>query len=197
VSSVRHGAALVQGYLVSLYFIGVLVQFFLVGVGLFGMKAGSNIDNAKSLGASRLRLHPGGLRRRSAPHRDAHRLAEAARAQGRALHPALPAGSPAGGLSQPRVSTTSTSRCSTPWSHSSSSGSLAGSLRPPGWRRVPVGRSLCRQPRRSDDGAHSHHATGDHDETSTECAAEAKLARERGEASTFGTAGFHSSLTIC
>ena len=52
-TSVRHGAAVVQRYLVSLYFIGVIVQFFLVGVGLFGMKAGSNIDNAKSLDAHR------------------------------------------------------------------------------------------------------------------------------------------------
>jgi hypothetical protein len=49
VSSIRRGAAIVQRYLVSLYFVGVVVQFFLVGVGLFGMKAGSNIDNAKSL----------------------------------------------------------------------------------------------------------------------------------------------------
>jgi hypothetical protein len=48
-SSVRRGAAVAQRYIVSLYFIGVIVQFFLVGVGLFGMKAGSNIDNAKSL----------------------------------------------------------------------------------------------------------------------------------------------------
>lgn len=40
---------MLQRYLVSLYFVGVIVQFFLVGVGLFGMKAGSNIDNAKSL----------------------------------------------------------------------------------------------------------------------------------------------------
>ncbi len=48
-SSIRRGAAVLQRYLVSLYFLGVVVQFFLVGVGLFGMKAGSNIDNAKSL----------------------------------------------------------------------------------------------------------------------------------------------------
>ena len=52
-NSVWRGAAVVQRYLVSLYFIGVIVQFFLVGVGLFGMKAGSNIDNAKSLDAHR------------------------------------------------------------------------------------------------------------------------------------------------
>lgn len=48
-SSIRRGAAVLQRYLVSLYFLGVIVQFFLVGIGLFGMKAGSNIDNAKSL----------------------------------------------------------------------------------------------------------------------------------------------------
>jgi hypothetical protein len=53
VNSVRRGAAVVQRYLVSLYFVGIIVQFFLVGVGLFGMKAGSNIDNAKSLDAHR------------------------------------------------------------------------------------------------------------------------------------------------
>ncbi len=48
-SSVRHGAAVVQRYLVSLYLVGVIAQFFLAGLGLFGMQAGSNIDNAKSL----------------------------------------------------------------------------------------------------------------------------------------------------
>jgi hypothetical protein len=48
-NAVRRGAAVGQRYLVSLYFLGVIVQFFLVGVGIFGMKAGSNIDNAKSL----------------------------------------------------------------------------------------------------------------------------------------------------
>lgn len=52
-SSVRRGAAVAQRYVVSLYLLGVIVQFFLVGVGLFGMKAGSTIDNAKSLDAHR------------------------------------------------------------------------------------------------------------------------------------------------
>jgi hypothetical protein len=52
-SSVRLGAAVVQRYIVSLYFLGVIVQFFLVGLGLFGMKSGSTIDNAKSLDAHR------------------------------------------------------------------------------------------------------------------------------------------------
>jgi hypothetical protein len=50
---VRRGAAVVQRYVVSLYFIGVIVQFFLVGYGLFGMKHGATIDNAKSLDAHR------------------------------------------------------------------------------------------------------------------------------------------------
>lgn len=52
-AAVRRGAVALQRYLVSLYFVGVIVQFFLVGIGLFGMKAGSNIDNAKSLDAHR------------------------------------------------------------------------------------------------------------------------------------------------
>lgn len=52
-STVRSGAAVVQRYLVSLYFLGVVAQFFLVGLGLFGMKAGDTIDNAHSLDAHR------------------------------------------------------------------------------------------------------------------------------------------------
>jgi hypothetical protein len=52
-AAARRGGVVLQRYLVSLYFVGVIVQFFLVGVGLFGMKAGSNIDNAKSLDAHR------------------------------------------------------------------------------------------------------------------------------------------------
>jgi hypothetical protein len=50
---VRRGAAVVQRYVVTLYFIGVVVQFFLVGYGLFGMKDGATIDDAKSLDAHR------------------------------------------------------------------------------------------------------------------------------------------------
>jgi hypothetical protein len=46
---VRRGAAVVQRYVVTLYFIGVIAQFFLVGYGLFGMKHGATIDDAKSL----------------------------------------------------------------------------------------------------------------------------------------------------
>lgn len=36
-------------YVTAVFFLGVVVQFFLVGVGLFGMKHGATIDNAKSL----------------------------------------------------------------------------------------------------------------------------------------------------
>lgn len=52
-NTVRRSAALVQRYLVSLYFLGVVAQFFLVGLGLFGMKHGDTIDNAHSLNAHR------------------------------------------------------------------------------------------------------------------------------------------------
>jgi hypothetical protein len=52
-NAVRRGAAVAQRYVVTLYFIGVIVQFFLVGYGLFGMKHGATIDNAKSLNAHR------------------------------------------------------------------------------------------------------------------------------------------------
>ena len=50
---VRRGAAVAQRYLVSLYFLGVVTQFFLVGFGLFGMKAGDTIGEANSLNAHR------------------------------------------------------------------------------------------------------------------------------------------------
>jgi hypothetical protein len=53
VTAVRRGAAVVQRYLGSLYFLGVIIQFFLVGLGLFGMKAGETIDKASSLNAHR------------------------------------------------------------------------------------------------------------------------------------------------
>lgn len=52
-NAVRRGAAVAQRYLVSLYFLGVVVQFFLVGYGLFAMKKGDTIDNAHSLNAHR------------------------------------------------------------------------------------------------------------------------------------------------
>jgi hypothetical protein len=40
-------------YVTTVFFIGVIVQFFLVGYGLFAMKHGATIDNAKSLDAHR------------------------------------------------------------------------------------------------------------------------------------------------
>jgi len=53
VNIIRRGAAVAQRYLVSLYFLGVVTQFFLVGMGLFGMKAGDTIGKAHSLNAHR------------------------------------------------------------------------------------------------------------------------------------------------
>jgi hypothetical protein len=53
VNVVRRGAAVAQRYLVSLYLLGVVAQFFLVGFGLFGMKPGDTIGNAHSLNAHR------------------------------------------------------------------------------------------------------------------------------------------------
>jgi hypothetical protein len=52
-NAVRRGAAVLQRYLVTLFFVGVVVQFFLVGYGLFAMKHGATIDNAHSLNAHR------------------------------------------------------------------------------------------------------------------------------------------------
>jgi hypothetical protein len=40
-------------YVTTVFFLGVIVQFFLVGFGLFGMKEGQTIDNAHSLNAHR------------------------------------------------------------------------------------------------------------------------------------------------
>lgn len=49
--AVRRGAWVLLKYVTTLFFLGVIVQFFLVGYGLFAMKHGGNttIDNAKSL----------------------------------------------------------------------------------------------------------------------------------------------------
>jgi hypothetical protein len=56
-AAVRRGAWVVLKYVTTLFFVGVIVQFFLVGYGLFDMKHGNNlgetIDNAKSLDAHR------------------------------------------------------------------------------------------------------------------------------------------------
>jgi hypothetical protein len=48
-NTVRRGAAVAQRYLVTLYFCGVVTQFLLVGLGLFGMKPGDAIGTAHSL----------------------------------------------------------------------------------------------------------------------------------------------------
>jgi hypothetical protein len=51
--AVRRGAWLGLKYVTTVFFLGVVVQFFLVGYGLFAMKHGATIDNAKSLDAHR------------------------------------------------------------------------------------------------------------------------------------------------
>jgi len=48
-AAVRRGAWVALRYVTTIFFLGVIVQFFLVGVGLFGMKDGKTIDNASSL----------------------------------------------------------------------------------------------------------------------------------------------------
>jgi hypothetical protein len=52
-AAVRRGAWVALKYVTTLFFVGVVVQFFLVGYGLFAMKHGATIDNAKSLDAHR------------------------------------------------------------------------------------------------------------------------------------------------
>src|SRR3954452_6871168 len=52
-AAVRRGAWVTLKYVTTLYFLGVIVQFFLVGYGLFAMKHGATIDNAKILDAHR------------------------------------------------------------------------------------------------------------------------------------------------
>lgn len=52
-AAVRRGAWVGLKYVTALFFLGVIVQFFLVGYGLFAMKHGATIDNAKSLDAHR------------------------------------------------------------------------------------------------------------------------------------------------
>ena len=51
--AVRRGAWVLLRYVTALFFLGVILQFFLVGYGLFDMKHGATIDNAKSLDAHR------------------------------------------------------------------------------------------------------------------------------------------------
>ena len=52
-AAVRHGAWVALRYVTTIFFLGVILQFFFVGFGLFGMKDGETIDNAKSLDAHR------------------------------------------------------------------------------------------------------------------------------------------------
>jgi hypothetical protein len=52
-TAVRNGAWVLLRYVTALFFVGVIAQFFLVGYGLFDMKHGATIDNAKSLDAHR------------------------------------------------------------------------------------------------------------------------------------------------
>lgn len=51
--AVRRVAWVLLKYVTSLFFVGVIIEFFLVGYGLFDMKHGATIDNAKSLDAHR------------------------------------------------------------------------------------------------------------------------------------------------
>src|ERR1700751_1859097 len=52
-AAVRRVAWVLLKYVTTLFFVGVIVQFFLVGYGLFAMKHGATIDNAKSLDSHR------------------------------------------------------------------------------------------------------------------------------------------------
>lgn len=52
-AGVRRGAWVGLKYVTTVFFLGVILQFFFVGFGLFGMKDGETIDNAKSLNAHR------------------------------------------------------------------------------------------------------------------------------------------------
>ena len=52
-AAVRRVAWVGLKYVTTLFFLGVIAQFFLVGYGLFAMKHGATIDNAKSLDAHR------------------------------------------------------------------------------------------------------------------------------------------------
>ena len=48
-AAVRRGAWVALRFVTSIFFLGVILQFFFVGYGLFGMKDGQTIDNAGSL----------------------------------------------------------------------------------------------------------------------------------------------------
>lgn len=52
-NSVRRGARAVLRYYVPLYVLAVIVQIFLAGEGIFGIKAGPSLDDQKTLDAHR------------------------------------------------------------------------------------------------------------------------------------------------
>jgi magnesium-transporting ATPase (P-type) len=52
-TTIRNGAWVLLKWVTAIFFVGVIVQFFLVGYGLFDMKHGATIDDAKSLDAHR------------------------------------------------------------------------------------------------------------------------------------------------
>ena len=52
-AAVRRGAWVALRYVTPVFFLGVILQFFFVGYGLFGMKDGKTIDNTHSLNAHR------------------------------------------------------------------------------------------------------------------------------------------------
>jgi hypothetical protein len=54
-TAIRNGSWVLLKYVTSLFFVGVIVQFFLVGYGLFHMDAGAGttVDNSTSLNAHR------------------------------------------------------------------------------------------------------------------------------------------------
>jgi hypothetical protein len=52
-TGIRRGAGVGLRYVLAIFVLGVVIQFFLVGYGLFAMHAGATIDDAKSLDAHR------------------------------------------------------------------------------------------------------------------------------------------------
>ena len=105
-AAVRRGAWVALRYVTTIFFLGVVVQFFLVGFGLFAMKHGATIDNAKlARPPPGPRLHPrrdGGALLMLDPR--AARLAGTPQAA-RSLDPAR-ACSPSCSPSSPRPATT-------------------------------------------------------------------------------------------
>ena len=52
-TAIRNGSWVLLKYVTSLFFVGVIIQFFLVGYGLFRMRLGATINDATSLNAHR------------------------------------------------------------------------------------------------------------------------------------------------